>query len=340
MNLVDKCKGVETPHQVWSAGAAVEPKLPSHDALKAAMRRNLIFVSGKGGVGKTAVSQALALALSRNPGSAKAGKRVLWVTFEDPTRPRGELIQREANLWHLNCDATQAFEEYASMKIGVAALTRIFLQNKVMRYLAKAAPGIHELVLLGKVWFERRNYDHVVVDMPSTGYGLAMFQSTENFSRLFRGGPLNRDAEEMLATFGDPGACGQIIVSLPEEMPLRESLELEELLLKLFPRNQPRFILNRRFPHVTAESEEKVSPPDSWPGPLAASAEDYARKRSILEAWNLKLWENRGIQYGELGFVPFDPQVSDTAGSGSHGEFDEDLLAETLSREIATRYLA
>ena len=315
----------------------MEPKLPSHDALKAALQRNLIFVSGKGGVGKTAVSQAIALALSRQPATGRAAGRVLWVTFEDPTRPRGELIQRGPRLWHLNCDATLAFEEYASMKIGVAALTRIFLQNKVMRYLAKAAPGIHELVLLGKVWFERRNYDHVVVDMPSTGYGLAMFQSTENFSRLFRGGPLNRDAEEMLATFSDPKVCSQLIVSLPEEMPLRESLELEEFLLKLFPKNQPGFILNRRFPHVTAEADEKTSPPDSWPGPLAGSAEDYARKRSILEAWNLKLWESRGVRYGELGFVPYSPDPSDPDGREG---FDEDRLAEALAREITRRHLA
>jgi anion-transporting ArsA/GET3 family ATPase len=264
-------------------------------------RKNLIFVSGKGGVGKTAVSQAIAQTLSRE------GARTLWVTFEDPTRPAGELIQKNSNLWHLNCDAGLAFEEYAGMKIGMATLTRIFLKNKLVRYLAKAAPGIHELVLLGKVWFERNNYDHVVVDMPSTGYGLAMFQSTQNFSNLFKTGPLYRDAAEMLETFEDPKKTALVIVALPEEMPLRESLELRDYLLSLFPRNPPHFLVNRKFPRVTTPEQEEASPPDSWSEPFAKDAADYARKRSTLESFNLRLWSESGVRFQELDIVPFSP---------------------------------
>ena len=190
--------------------------------------RNLLFVSGKGGVGKTVVSQAIALRLNQ------LGRRVLWCAFEDPVMPAHEMLEIKPGLFHFNCEPGQSFEEYAAMKIGVAGLARIFLQNKLMRYLAKAAPGIHELVLLGKVWHERLNFDHVIVDMPSTGYGLAMFQSTRNFARLFQGGPVHRDAEEMLTTFNNPRECGHWIVSLPEEMPLRESLGAARLFARAF----------------------------------------------------------------------------------------------------------
>lgn len=268
------------------------------------LKRNLIFVSGKGGVGKTVVSQAIASAL------ATPGKRVLWVAFEDPTRPAGELVQIRPGLWHFNCEATQAFEEYAGMKIGIAALTRIFLQNKLMRYLAKAAPGIHELVLLGKVWHDRTQYDHVVVDMPSTGYGLAMFQSTENFARLFKSGPLYRDAEDMLATFRDPLQTGLVIVGLPEEMPLQEAVELKDLLAGIFPKNPPAFFANRRFPRVTTPEEEAASDPDQWPTPFAVSAADYARKRSLLEKANLRIWEDQNIPYWEIDYIPPRPHAS------------------------------
>jgi anion-transporting ArsA/GET3 family ATPase len=261
--------------------------------------RGLLFVGGKGGVGKTVVSQAIAQA------HAARGKRTLWVTFEDPSRPMGELKQVAKDLWHLNCEAMSAFEEYAALKIGAPKLTRLFVQNKLMRYLSQAAPGIHELVLLGKVWHERTHYDRVVVDMPSTGYGLAMFQSTDNFARLFKGGPIHKDAEAMLETFRDPSRTGHLVVSLPEEMPLVESLELADYLLKLFPDNPAAMLVNRKFPLVEgADPANEPEPPHSWENPLASSALDYARKRGVLEAHNLKIWQERGIRYGELELVP------------------------------------
>src|SRR6185295_7988097 len=131
-----------------------------------------------------------------------------WICFEDPTQPADQVRKVGSHLWHLNIDAGTAFEEYATLKIGVGPLARIFVGNRLVRYLAKAAPGIHELVLLGKVWHERNHFDHVIIDMPSTGYGLAMFHSTRNFQNLFTGGPIHRDAKAMLETFSDPAKTG------------------------------------------------------------------------------------------------------------------------------------
>ncbi|MDR3606711.1 MAG: ArsA-related P-loop ATPase [Oligoflexia bacterium] len=282
-----------------------------------ACQRNLIFVIGKGGVGKTVLSQALALALSQTQNKSGKSKKILWVCFEDPSRPMSKLIPRpegKGQLWHLNLDPMDAFEEYASLKIealggtflsrlkiGTTRLTKTFLDNKLIRYMAKAAPGIHELVLLGKVWYEREHYDHVVIDMPSTGYGVAMFQSTINFSKLFGGGPLARDADQMLATFRDPEKSGFWIVALPEEMPLREAIELDELLRELFPDNPAEFVVNRVFPESTHPNPEA---PDQWETPFATDIKDYAAKRSTLEAHNLKLWDQAKIKYTEIGYIP------------------------------------
>ncbi len=286
--------------------------------LASVTRRNLIFISGKGGVGKTVVSQSLALALSRK------GKRVLWTTFEDPTRPMGELVKISDRLWHLNCEASRAFEEYASMKIGVASLARIFLQNRLMQYLAKAAPGIHELVLLGKVWHERANYDHVVIDMPSTGYGVAMFQSTLNFTRLFQGGPINRDSEQMIDTFGDPRQTGQVVVALPEEMPLVEGLELRDFLVELFPKGEPAFLANRLFPGNPGQGGVPADP-DLWPTPVPESDADYAEKRLVLESHNLRLWRDRKIDFAGL---PFLPPPADSARDSLVERMSEVILAK------------
>lgn len=272
--------------------------------LRSSLQRNLVFVHGKGGVGKTLVSQAIAHRLSEGQ------KRTLWVTLEDPTRAIGEVQQLNSHLWTFNADFNLAFEEYAALKIGAAHLTRLFLKNKLMRYMAKVAPGIHELVLLGKIWHERLHYDHVVVDLPSTGHGLALFQSTDNFVRLFRGGPLNRDAEEMLDTFRDPLKTCHLIVALPEEMPLRESLELNDYLTKMFPENPAQFLVNRVFPEIPLTEEEKSELPQNWKSPVAHSLDEYAKKRYRLERFNLRLWKDANIQFGELDFIPPAPHDS------------------------------
>ena len=291
--------------------------------MRSVLHRNLVFIHGKGGVGKTAVSKAIAQGLS------SSHSKTLWVTLEDPTHPTGALRQLGPSLWHLNADFIQAFEEYASMKIGVATLAKIFLQNKLIRYLAKAAPGIHELVLLGKIWYERRNYSHVVVDLPSTGHGLALFQSVENFVKLFTGGPLNKDAAEMLVTFRDPQLTGHLIVTLPEEMPIRESLELNHYLSQIIPGNAGVFLVNRLFPEVrTPSGMSELPPPSEWPSPVPDSAEDYSRKRFALEHYNLRLLRDEKIRFGELEYVP--PQAQNDPES--HPSLQ--LLVSTLSERL------
>ncbi|MGK5088649.1 ArsA-related P-loop ATPase [Bdellovibrionota bacterium FG-2] len=260
--------------------------------------RPLIFVSGKGGVGKTTMTQAMALAF------ANRGLRTLWFAFEDPLQPPGKLQRIQNNLWHFNCESNHAFEEYTSHRIGVPQLTRIFLRNKIVRYLSQASPGIRELMMIAKAWSDRTQYDRVVVDMPSTGYALAMFQSPRNFVRLFRTGPLHDDAEKMTLTFGDPRETGHIILSLPEEMPLQESLELETHLQALFPENAPAFVVNRILPTssspANADTPASAKLPSDWPTPYASSLEDFTRKRQTLENYNLRLWRDEKIKFESL----------------------------------------
>ena len=260
-------------------------------ALSHLLQKKLVFVMGKGGVGKTSLSQAFALSLAR------ASKKTLWIGFEDPLKPLGEYQKIQENLTHLNCDPHQAFEEYVSMKIGIPAIARVFIRNTLMQYLSKAAPGVQDIVMMGKVWSEMKNNDHVIVDMPSTGYGLALFNSVQNYARLFRGSPVQKDAEKMIATFGDPTQCGSAIITLPEEMPITEAIELEEHLLKLFPNHLTSYIVNKRFPKVTSELDPN---PEHWPSPVPTSATDYVQRRTLVETDNLKILSNDGISFSEF----------------------------------------
>lgn len=296
----------------------------SRPSVKKLLSTPMLFVSGKGGVGKTAVSQAFARA------KAKSGKKTLWVGFEEPTRPPGELRRVNRTLYELNCTAEEAFEEYVGMKLKIPGLAHFFCKNPLIRFLAKAGPGIHELVLLGKLWHERLNYDFIVADMPSTGFGLAMFHSIGNWSGIFRGGPLYQDAKDMLATFANPDECGQLIVALPEEMPLRESLELEAYLLKLFPENHPGFLVNRLFPNVKNQAGLRGvdTNPDHWPTPVAESIQDFAVRRCLLEDHNLKTWRDASIAIESLSWQKVHP-------GGELTEFEQVVLG--LEKQISER---
>ena len=253
--------------------------------------KKLIFVTGKGGVGKTSISQAIAEILSEEK------KKTLWVGFEDPLLPQDSLESKNDWLWYLNADGASAFAEYVSIKIPFGAMTKFLLKNKLVQHLARISPGVHEAVLIGKVWYEMRHYDYVIADLPATGHGLAMFQSLYNFKKLFNSGPLQRDAEKMLKDFSNENVCHYLIATLPEEMPLQESLELKAYLETLFPNMTPQMVVNRCFPSI--QSDIPLDP-EKWDSPIAESPERFIEKRSFLEQFNLKILDQASLSYVKL----------------------------------------
>lgn len=231
--------------------------------------KQVFFVQGKGGTGKTTYSRALAQAF------AKKGAQTAWVELDGP----GDSPSL-SNVTCLNLEPHAAFEEYVGLKLKIPRITSLFLNNSLIRSLVRAAPGVHELVLLGKIWHERNHFEKIIVDMPSTGFGMTMFQATKNFAKMLRGSPVEKDALGMLETFGDPGTTEHVIVSLPEEMPLREAVELEQMLQKAFPKIQPSHVVNKLFPAPSSAT------PDS-------SAKAFADNRHQLEIENLKILSDR-----------------------------------------------
>jgi hypothetical protein len=277
------------------------------------LSRPFLFVQGKGGVGKTTLAHALAHLASKS-------HRTLLVSIEDPLRKPFDLQKLSPTLDHLNNEALSAFEEYAGLKIGAPKLVQIFLQNRFMQYVAKAAPGIRELVLLGKIWHERHHYERIIVDMPATGHGITLFQSLFNWGALFGSGPLSKDAEAMIETFSDASQVGHVIVSLPEEMPLIESLELRSHLQRIFPSADPLLIANRVFP-----APARSLPLDPSDLPFSRTALEHATKKASIEAKNLESWKSEA--YARIPFFP--PSPSDPFGATVKATLD--LLPSALA---------
>lgn len=213
------------------------------------LSKRIILLMGKGGVGKTMLAQAAARGL------AAKGKRTLLIHVLQVVEEEQKLEKVAPNLWQITLRASDCFEEYIMLKLKLKALYTAFLGNKVTQYLEKAAPGVREMVLLGKIWHEREFYDHVVVDMPSTGYALTMIHTPFNFASLFPGGPIYHDSKAMIETFSDPKQTAFVTVSLAEEMPVQESLELAANLRALMPAN-PSWLAVNRLTRVAPEARK------------------------------------------------------------------------------------
>ncbi|HEX9400432.1 MAG TPA: ArsA family ATPase [Anaeromyxobacter sp.] len=199
--------------------------------------RRLVIVTGKGGVGKSTVSAALALL------AARAGKRVLVCEVNAQERvapllgaPRTGGAVREAlpGLFTVNVTPHDAMREYGIMVLKFKTIYDAVFENRLVRYFLRVVPSLAELVMLGKILHEvraeergRPRWDLVVVDAPATGHAVQLLRVPSALVDTVPGGPLRHDAEWMEAILVDPARTSLAIVTLPEEMPVNEAIELD-----------------------------------------------------------------------------------------------------------------
>jgi anion-transporting ArsA/GET3 family ATPase len=200
--------------------------------------KRLVFVTGKGGVGKTTVSASLGLL------AARRGKRTIVCEIGEQSRLAGlfglsELGHRERELapglFGIAIDPERAKEEWLRYELRSSTLAGILGHSRLFQYLTAAAPGLQELVTVGKIWelaqLQRKTahaapYDLVLVDSPSTGHGVAMLRSPRTFASVARVGPIHRQAMKIHSFLTDSKSTGVVAVALPEEMPVNETLDL------------------------------------------------------------------------------------------------------------------
>src|SRR5258708_15540098 len=123
----------------------------------------------------------------------------------------------------------------------VPGLYRVVFQNRYVRSFLPAVPGLPEWAMLGKAWYhtterdERgaNRFDVVLLDAPATGHGLDMLRVPKVIIEVVPPGVLQRDAERAWALFRDPTTCAIVLVTLPEEMPTTETIELARALVEM-----------------------------------------------------------------------------------------------------------
>jgi anion-transporting ArsA/GET3 family ATPase len=254
--------------------------------------KRLVVVMGKGGVGKTTVAATLGLK------AAREGKRTIVCEVAEQERlaalfgedPGGHRERELApGLFGMSIDPERSKEEWLQYQLRSGTLAGLLGHSRVFQYLTAAAPGLTELVTIGKVWelaqLQRKTakastYDLVIVDSPATGHGMAMLRAPRTFSEVARVGPIHRQAGIIHRFLQDPSATGVVIVALPEEMPVNETLDLGERLHDEMDMGIDRIIVNQVLPErFTAAEAERLESVDGDSPAIRAALTEYRRAR-------------------------------------------------------------
>ena len=240
--------------------------------------RRLVFVTGKGGVGKTTIAAALAQL------AASQGKRTLLCEVDAKGDVSGvfetgpmEFRERKIapQLWAMSMDTEASLKEYLSLHLKIPLLSRVGPLARTFDFVANAAPGVKEILIVGKFCYEVReqHYDLVVVDAPASGHIVGQLAAPQAIKDLVQVGRVRDQTGWMLDILGDPQQTGVVIVATPEEMPVNETLDLAARLGEETTVDLAAVVVNRVLPELFTRGEEEVFRALRQPDGAAALAE-------------------------------------------------------------------
>jgi arsenite-transporting ATPase len=238
----------------------------------------VVVVAGKGGVGKTTVTAVIARAAS------DSGRRVLAVELDG----KPALAELLPDLEVLGISAPDALDEYLRDN-GFARIAKRLNRTGVIDMVGTAAPGIDDIVVLGKIKQLERSgaYDLIVVDGPAAGHAITFLTSAAGLAASVRSGPVRSQADAVLELLHDPERCQVVLVTLPETTPVNEVIETafaleEDVGVQLGPVVVNGVDLGRDLPD-DADARRAVADLDDETTTLLLDALEFRRSRRQME---------------------------------------------------------
>ena len=230
--------------------------------------KRFIINTGKGGVGKTTISAAMALAF------AQRGKRVLLIELNARDkigqlfgRPEvgADVVSIAPYVSAVNTNPQEALREYGMMVLKVKMVYKTVFENKLVMRFLRAVPGLPELTMLGKAFNHEREtdkggrhvWDVIIVDAPATGHGMFLLQIPQVITGAVSGGLMAKEADKMVELIRDRRKTSINLITLTEEMPVNETLEYQKQLAEKLNVEPGYIIANGVYPRTFGDADKE-----------------------------------------------------------------------------------
>jgi anion-transporting ArsA/GET3 family ATPase len=271
-------------------------------------RLRMVVVTGKGGVGKSVLTAALGRLL------AARGRRTLLAEMDpreslhrllDVEPSGGDVVEVGPRLALQHTSPRDALDDLVREKLKLGILARKVLDSPVHQHFAEGAPGLKQTAVFARVLRQleghglggTRRPDVVLLDAPATGHGVSLMKAPRLVSEVIESGPVGHLAAEVAAFVGDPDACGIVVVTTAEEMPVQESLELLDVLDDELGRGPELVVVNGLYPALQPTFDPGDDPvAELWRHRREVNDRELERLASV--------WDGPLVQ---LPLLPIDP---------------------------------
>jgi anion-transporting ArsA/GET3 family ATPase len=265
----------------------------------------IVFVTGKGGVGKTTTAAAVALA------SARAGQRAALVEFDDPEAGQRALRGADAQVHHEVATYDRCLETTIAPLVGGSMVAKAVLKQKPIRSMTRAMPAMRELVSLERVrmLLASGDFDRVVVDLPASGHALDWLRVPKAFERFLLGGPLGRVGTRIHDEVVASGRSDVVFVTLAEPLVMAETQQLAVRFHKELGRSPSLVVINRVMrpdPAGAQEAADKLAQASGAPAAAELARLLRARADAAREAMDA-LRMARGLDTVKVIAMPEEP---------------------------------